>query len=129
MSQLAEGLARELLGPGHDVRSAGRQPSHVSLLAVRAMKEQGIHIETHVSKGVEQLSAKFLSEVDYAISLGDEELAPESIPTERRRHWPMIDPAQERSSVEDQLERFRQARDSLSSRLEEFALEIKSLRN
>ena len=129
LSQLAEGLARQLLGPGHDVRSAGLRASHVSLLAVRAMKESGISIETQVSKSVAQLSEKFMREIDFAISLGESDLAPDTIPMERRIHWPMIDPALERSSVEDQLQRFRQARDSLSSRLEEFALELRTLRN
>jgi arsenate reductase len=126
LSQLAEGLARQLLGSAHDVRSAGKKASHVSLLAVRAMRELGVSLETHVSKDLSQISPKFLAEVDYVISLGEEDLAPESIPAPRRYHWPMLDPAQGRSSVEEQLQRFRHTRDLLSSRLEEFAIDLKA---
>ena len=46
-SQMAEGLAKEILGDGHNIQSAGSIPSgEVHLNAIIAMDEIGIDIRT-----------------------------------------------------------------------------------
>ncbi len=125
-SQLAEGIARQMLGVGHEVRSAGRSASHVSLLAVRALKETGIDISTQTSKTLNELPHTFLEKLNWVISLSDEGLDFEKISHAQHIVWPLVDPSEKRSSVEEQLQRFREVRDSLASRLEEFILEVKS---
>lgn len=48
-SQMAEGLARHLLGPAVRVQSAGSQPSRVNPYAVRVMAELGIDLSEQTS--------------------------------------------------------------------------------
>ena len=50
-SQMAEGLAKEILGDGHDIQSAGSIPSgEVHPNAIIAMDEIGIDIGNQFSK-------------------------------------------------------------------------------
>ena len=53
-SQMAEGLLRHIFGDHYEVHSAGTEPSAVSPFAVSAMKEIGIDISHHTSKGVDE---------------------------------------------------------------------------
>jgi hypothetical protein len=54
-SQMAEGLARQMLGPDVTVLSAGSAPSSVNPHAVEAMAELGIDISAQRSKSVEDI--------------------------------------------------------------------------
>ena len=56
-SQMAEGLARNMLGPDVEVLSAGSQPSKVNPYAIEAMMEVGIDISAHHSKCVDDVDA------------------------------------------------------------------------
>ncbi|MEZ4752080.1 MAG: hypothetical protein R3B54_16025 [Bdellovibrionota bacterium] len=59
-SQLAEGLAKKILGSPVWVESAGSAPSKVNPVAIEVMEEIGIDITKHYSKGVSDLSSDFL---------------------------------------------------------------------
>jgi arsenate reductase len=87
-SQMAEGLARKLL-PDHTIQSAGSRASFVNPLAVQAMKEIGIDISKHKSKGVDEID---LSKIDLVITLCAEEVCPVMPVNSRRLHWPFPDP-------------------------------------
>jgi len=124
-SQLAEGLARKLLGAAAWVESAGSQPSRVNPLAVQALAEVGVDATTQVSKSVAQLPANFVAQVDWVITLCAEEVCPVFVSQRAKRlHWPFPDPAGHTESPQAQLERFRQVREGLQSRLESFARDI-----
>ena len=58
-SQMAEGLAKSMLGQGHNIQSAGSIPSgEVHLNAVIAMDEIGIDIRDQFSKSTDDLELK-----------------------------------------------------------------------
>lgn len=116
-SQMAEGLARKLLGDHATVMSAGSQPATVNPWAVQAMAEIGIDISGHRSKSVEEFDP---AEIDLVVTLCAEEVCPALPAGVEHRHWPVADPAKEREKVrsdEEMLERFRQARDCIRDRL------------
>ena len=54
-SQMAEGLARQILGEGAEVSSAGSKPAPVNPHAVEAMAEIGIDITGQYSKSVDTI--------------------------------------------------------------------------
>ena len=54
-SQIAEGLARHILGDRAEVLSAGSNPASVSPHAVEAMAEIGIDITGQCSKSVDTI--------------------------------------------------------------------------
>ena len=125
-SQMAEGLAREILGPTVEVQSAGSIPSKVNPFAIEAMKEIGIDISRHFSKGVDNLTPKFTVTIDYVITLCAEEVCPIMVSKAKKLHWPINDPAgHENLSKEEQLARFRTARDLLREKILAFKIEQK----
>jgi arsenate reductase len=120
-SQLAEALARRLLGPHFQILSAGSNPSRINPLAIDALKEIGINAESQFSKSVHQLPSQILENLNLVITLCEEEVCPPLPPGIERLHWPIPDPAIQSGSQEEQLNRFRVARDSIQEKLLHFA--------
>lgn len=120
-SQMAEGLARSMFGGRIRVESAGSRPLRVHPHAVRVMEEIGIDISGHRSKSVEEVD---LASVDLVVTLCAEEVCPARAAEARRLHWPIPDPADPSLPRDQQLERFRDARDELRKRLEAEAAEL-----
>lgn len=121
-SQMAEGLARMLLGDRVPVQSAGSEPSHVNPYAIEVMREVGVDLETHHSKSVQTIDA---SQVGTVITLCAEEVCPVFLGKARRLHWPIPDPASKDPSIsrEEMLARFRTARDTIRGMLNRFSSE------
>ena len=72
---MAEGLAKSMLGQGHNIQSAGSIPSgEVHPNAVIAMDEIGIDIRDQFSKSTDDLDKDFIDNLDYAITLCTEEV-------------------------------------------------------
>ncbi len=115
-SQMAEGLARHLLGPDVTIESAGSEPATVNPFAVEVMREAGIDISGHHSKSVATIDPTGL---DLVVTLCAEEVCPVFPGNVRRLHWPIDDPAVkgEPRPAEEMLARFRSARDLLRERL------------
>ncbi len=111
-SQMAEGLARHLLGPAVEVFSAGSRPAHVNPLAITAMAEVGIDIRSHRSKSVDELD---VASFDLVITLCADEVCPILPGKVRRLHWPLPDPAAVES--DRALAAFRTVRDGIRQRL------------
>jgi arsenate reductase (thioredoxin) len=116
-SQMAEGLARQLLGPEVEVLSAGSEPSTVNPYAVTAMAELGIDISGQRSKSVDEID---VATVDAVITLCAEEVCPVLPGRVRRLHWPIADPASKDNSIPAEVmrDRFRTARDEIRKCLE-----------
>ena len=119
-SQMAEGLARDLLGPDVHVQSAGSSPKSVNPYAVEAMKELEIDISSHESTSVEDVDPEA---IDIVITLCAEEVCPAFLGEATRYHWPLEDPDTDASlSDAEMLARFRRARDEIRQRLEDLEL-------
>lgn len=117
-SQLAEGLARTLLGAKANVQSAGSVPSgQVNPLAVEAMREIGIDISSHTSKSIDDLDAEFLDKLDYVVTLCTEEVCPVLPGNAKKMHWPNPDPAGVEGSRDRQLAAFRTTRDAIAAQI------------
>ena len=116
-SQMAEGLAREILGPGVKVMSAGSSPSTVNPAAVAAMAEIGIDISAQRSKSVDDLDA---AAIDLVVTLCAEEACPLLPGDAKRLYWPLPDPASADPTLtkDDIQARFRTARDQIKARIE-----------
>ncbi len=113
-SQMAEGIARSLLGPEFSVRSAGSQPSSVRPEAIRVLSEIGIDISAHTSKSVDTIDP---AEVDAVITLCAEEVCPAFLGDAYRLHWGLPDPAATVGGETERLDAFRRVRDELRRRI------------
>ena len=121
-SQMAEGLARQLLHPS-EVLSAGSRPSRVNPYAIEAMREVGIDITGHRSKSVSEIDP---ASVDLVVTLCAEEVCPVLPGRVRRLHWPIDDPASDDPALAPAqlLGRFRIAREAIRARLMALAGEL-----
>src|SRR5216110_825375 len=116
-SQMAEGLLRSHGGDAYQVFSAGTHTTSVHPLAIRAMQEIGIDINTHRAKWLEE----FITEppMDLVVTVCDNtaEACP-SFPNARWQiHWHFADPAQVMGSAEEQLAAFRYIRDLMAAKI------------
>lgn len=111
-SQMAEGLARALLGKKADIMSAGSTPARVNPLAIEALRELGIDIAHHQSKNVDTIDP---AGVDLVITLCADEVCPVFLGRAKRLHWPLPDPSA--GPTETALQRFREVRDDLQKRI------------
>lgn len=125
-SQLAEGLARKILGPQFEVQSAGSHPGRLNPFAIEVMKEVGIDISKQYSKSVSDLEPSFVESLDYVITLCAEEVCPVFISKRAKRmHWPFVDPASKEVLPDSELlKRFRTSRDGITEALEKFKMEL-----
>ena len=113
-SQMAEGIARSLVPPGVKISSAGSSPSSVRPQAIRALREIGIDISGHRSKGLDSIDA---GSVEAVITLCAEEVCPVFLGKADRVHWGLPDPAAATGTEETRLNAFRSVRDELLRRL------------
>jgi len=121
-SQIAEGLLRHLgndAGDRFEVESAGTRPSRVRPEAIAVMRELGIDISDHRSKGVDEFAGRHF---DYLLTVCDN--ARESCPIYpghlNRLHHSFGDPAAVEGSEEDRLAAFRRVRDEIRDYLRGF---------
>jgi arsenate reductase len=121
-SQMAEGLARHLFGPGADIMSAGSVPTKPNPYAIEAMQKRGIDITAHTSKSFASLDA---AAFDYVITLCAEEICPWLPGNTQRLHWPIDDPASSDPALtpEDFRRRFAAARDEIEAKIDAFRRE------
>ena len=117
-SQMAEGLLHHDAGDRFEVVSAGTKPSRVRPEAIAAMRELGIDISSHRSKGVDEFTGH---QFDYVLTVCDN--ANESCPVFPARtvtiHHSFEDPAALQGSEEERLAAFRRVRDELRRYLSE----------
>ena len=121
---MAEGLAKQILGPSVQIQSAGSKPTTVNPFSIQALREIGIDISQNHSKSIDSLSKEFLDSIDFVITLCAEEVCPVVISKAKKIHWPLPDPAQVTGTDEYKLQRFRDVRDDLKNRIELFKLKM-----
>ena len=123
-SQMAEGLAKEILGQRHNIQSAGSIPSgKIHPNAIIAMDEIGIDIRNQFSKSIDDLDRDFIDNLDYAITLCAEEVCP-VLPTKAQNlHWINKDPANPSYNLEQLNASFDSTRDNLYKLLKKFIIE------
>ena len=115
-SQIAEGFARALGADVLEAWSAGSKPSgRVNPKAVEFMKERGIDLTTHSSKGLNDLPKK---PWDYVITMGCGDACP-FVPARRTEDWGIPDPKHLPP------EEFRAVRDRIESKVAALIAEAK----
>jgi arsenate reductase (thioredoxin) len=116
---MAEGLLRDMAGNSFEVMSAGVAPTSVGPEAIEVMCEIGVDISNHRSKSIDEYAAQ---PFDYVITFCDNanQHCPIFPGSTRRIHWGLSDPAEVKGDENSRLRAFRDARDELRERLEQF---------
>ena len=94
--------------------SAGAEPGRVHPLAIEVMKEIGLDLSGHRSKGLDEVP---VDRADTVVTVCGEaaEICPSVAGTVRRVHWPLPDPAA--APPDRALEVFREVRDEIRWRV------------
>jgi arsenate reductase len=122
-SQIAEGLAKSMLGSEHNIQSAGSIPSgEVHPNAVKAMDDIGIDIREQYSKSINDLDNGFLNNLDYVITLCAEEVCPVLNNDAKKLHWLNEDPANNSFSEKQLITSFSMTRDNLFKLIKKFII-------
>lgn len=110
-SQMAEGLAKKILGDKVMALSAGTEPTSVNPFAMHVMREVGVDISNYRSKSVKEID---WNSIDFVVTLTDQEVAPSVLlKSAKRLHWDIDDPV-------ETFDSFRKVRDKLISHIHEF---------
>ena len=122
-SQIAEGLAKAMLGSNHNIQSAGSIPSgKVHPHAIATMKDIGIDLSDHYSKSIDDLDDNFLENLDYAITLCAEEVCPVLPDSVNSLHWMNEDPANENYTELQLQNSFMTTRENIYKLIKKFMI-------
>ncbi|MBB02950.1 MAG: low molecular weight phosphatase family protein [Planctomyces sp.] len=123
-SQMAEALLRKYGGDRFEAHSAGVEPKEINPLTITVMEEIGISLEGHRSKS----PGEFLGRVPirYAVMVCEraERECPHIWPFGATvLSWPFEDPAAFEGTEEERLQKFREVRDEIEQRIQEWLTE------
>ena len=120
-SQIAEGLAKDMLPKSYDIRSAGSNPAkNVHSDAILVMNEIGIDISSHKTKSIESLDIEFVNKLDHVITLCAEEVCPIVPKSTNTLHWPNEDPDNDSYTKTQSENAFRKTRENIFNLLKKF---------
>ncbi len=120
-SQIAEGLAKDMLPKSYDIRSAGSNPAkNIHSDAILAMNEIGIDISSHKTKSIESLDIEFVNKLDHVITLCAEEVCPIVSKSTNTLHWPNEDPDNDSYTKTQSENAFRKTRENIFNLLKKF---------
>jgi arsenate reductase len=124
-SQMAEAFLRQLGGDAFQAFSAGLEPKGLNPFTVRVMDEVGIDISSYRSKGIDEYLGKEHFQYMVTVCHDAEQNCPRVWPgVNTRLHWSFEDPAVFEGTEEEKLEKFRQVRDLIRTRVEEWVKEV-----
>jgi len=122
-SQIAEGLAKSMLGNEHKIKSAGSKPSgKIHPNAIACMDDIGINIRDQYSKHIDDLVKVFMSNLDYVITLCAEEVCLSLPIATQRLHWINEDPVNINYSEKQLKNAFSSTRDNIFKLIKKFII-------
>jgi len=124
-SQMAEAFLKKYAGDSLEVFSAGFHPREINPLTRKVMAEKGFDLSGHHSKGVQDFLGKKEFRYLIIVCAVAEQTCPKTFPgVEFKIFWPFDDPAAATGSDEEKLAKFRQVRDQIDKRVQDWLQEL-----
>jgi arsenate reductase len=125
LSQIAEATAKHLAPPKTRIFSAGVRPSTIPTHVIQAMKELGINMSGHRSKGLAEIP---IHDIDLVVSFGDAHKKCTNLPGRAKiENWPAPEEFGSEKGGSPELSVIRDKRDEIDKRV--FALFLDHWRN
>lgn len=126
-SQMAEAFLRKYGSDMFDAYSAGLDPKGVHPMTVQVLREKGINIEDHQSKGVEEYMGKANFAFFITVCGHAEQNCPRAflMSAGKHQHWDFDDPAAATGSTDEKLSKFRQIRDQIETKVKSWLKRLK----
>ncbi|MBI1295612.1 arsenate reductase ArsC [bacterium] len=126
-SQMGEALLRKHADDLFEVHSAGLEPKGINPYTVRVLEEIGIDTSTHTSDTLRKYMGHMHFGYLVTVCSAAEERCPAIFPgVAHRLHWPFEDPAAFEGSDEATMAKFREVRDQIDVRVQEWLAELKA---
>jgi len=123
-SQMAEAFLRKYGGEQFEACSAGLEPKGLNPLTIQVMQEVGIDVSQQQSKTVGIYLGKVLFQYLITVCDNAEKNCPSTWPgISKREHWSFEDPAAFVGTDEAKLEKFREVRDQIETRIKTWLTE------
>lgn len=119
-SQMADGFLKAIGGHLYEVKSAGLEAHGLNPRAVQVMNEAGVDISGNTS---DVIDPQILNQATYVITLcghADEHCPVISNKNVIKWHWGFDDPAKATGTEDEIMAQFRNVRDAIKSRVEQF---------
>ena len=125
-SQMAETFLNRICSEEFEAHSAGIEPGKLNPIVVEAMQEIGIDISGNKTKSVSEFlkSNKFFSHVITVCDETSAERCPVFPGVTTRLHWSFPDPSAFQGLHEEKLEKVREVRDAIKSKIEKWCEEV-----
>ena len=122
-SQIAEGLAKDMLPRTFNIKSAGSNPEeNVHKDAISVMADIGIDITNYKPKSIDSLDQEFINNLNFVITLCAEEVCPTTPPTTKAFHWPNEDPDNDGFNDLQSKNAFIKTRENIFNLLKKFII-------
>ncbi|MBZ0286964.1 MAG: arsenate reductase ArsC [Anaerolineae bacterium] len=127
-SQMAEAFARKYAGERFNVFSAGLEPKGVHPLTVRVMNEIGVDMRDHYSKDVKEFMGRNHYRYVITVCSHAEKNCPAALWASafNKLHWSFEDPAATTGSEDEKLAKFREIRDQIDQKIQDWLAEMES---
>lgn len=121
-SQMSEAFLKHYAGDRFDAQSAGLEPGNLNPLVVEAMAEIGIDISQNKTKSVFDVwrSGELFQYVVAVCDAASAEKCPIFPGPTTRLHWSFPDPSKVPGTYEQKLQKVRQIRDQIASRIQDW---------
>jgi arsenate reductase len=118
---MAEAFLREYGGDRFEAYSAGLEPGVIHPYTRRVMEEVGLDLSEQHSKDLAEYMGKVHFGYLITVCANAEKRCPSVFPgMGQRLHWPFEDPAAFVGSEEEKLAKFREVRDQVDRRIQEW---------
>jgi len=123
-SQIAEAVLRNATPDRFEAYSAGLEPGVINPLTIQVLHEIGIDASRQVAKGLDVFIGRMSFDYLVTVCSNAEERCPFFPGMGQRLHWPFEDPAAFSGSAEEKLAKFREVRDQIVIRVNEWIREL-----
>ncbi len=123
-SQMAEGFLKHLAPGRYEVLSAGMEPKPIHPLAIKVMEEVGIDIGSQKPTDVNSVIGRYIFAYVIFVCEHAQKNCPRIFPGfGDHAYWPFEDPEGFEGSEEEKLDKFREVRDQIRARIEDWLKE------
>ncbi len=129
-SQMAEGFLKKYAGDRFEIHSAGLEPKdEIHPYAKQVMREVGCDISSQHPKGTEVYLGRLYVAHLIVVCANTEKECPRIFPGVLHHwYWPFDDPAAATGAAEERLLKFRQVRDQIRERIQEWLPTVENTR-
>ncbi len=124
-SQMAEAFLRKYAGDQFEVHSAGLDPRGIAPYTIKVMEELGYSLEGQKSKSIREYLGLVHFTYLFTVCGNAEANCPRTFLTSGiHSHWDFEDPSAFEGTDQEKLEKFRQIRDLIDQRIQDWLVEI-----